>query len=118
MVTDTPDGRALARRLAVATGGDLSVVDERSDPEPTPDGTVAYAVAAGSRTLADVSVHPDRLHLEVRAAPGEAAAVAADADLRIRPKATRPPRTLVFVETAEEIAPALDALAAVRSAVE
>ncbi|QLH81742.1 hypothetical protein [Halosimplex pelagicum] len=114
------DGEELARRFAdaVATagptaGGELSVVDERADPEPTVDGTVAYAVAAGSRTLAAVSLHPDRLRVEFRAAPDEAAAAATDAGLRVRPKATRPPRTLAFVESTDEVERALDVFDAV-----
>jgi len=122
-----PDGRELARRFAdaVATAdpevvddGELSVVDERADPDPRADGTVAYAVADGSRTIADVSVHPERLRVEFRAAPDEAATAAMDAGLRVRPKATRPPRTLVFVEAADEIEPAIAAFGAVLASLE
>jgi len=124
MASDGADGRALARRLAdaVATaepaGGDLSVVDERAEPEPTADGTVAYALAVGQRTLADVLVHPERLRIEFRAAPADAAAAASDAGLRVRPKAVRPPRTLVFVEAPGEVEQALDAVEAVVAALD
>lgn len=131
MVSESSDGRELARRLADALAAAApdgpSVVDEPAgpdghpdagSPEPTPDGTVAYAVADGSQTLADVFVHPDRLRIEFRAAPEEAARAARAASLRVRPKAVRPPRTLVFVEAADEIEPALDVLGAVRTGVE
>ncbi|QPV64156.1 hypothetical protein I7X12_05900 [Halosimplex litoreum] len=127
MVSEPLDGRALARRFAdaVATAdpgvvddGELSVVDERVEPDPTVDGTVAYAVAAGSRTLADVSVHPERLRVEFRVAPEKAATAATDAGLRVRPKATRPPRTLVFVEVAAEIEPAIATFGAVLASLE
>ncbi|WP_436929525.1 hypothetical protein [Halosimplex halobium] len=123
---DAPDGRELAVRFADAlasaegsAGADrLSVVDERAEPEPTADGTVACAVAAGSRRLAEVLVQPDRARIEFRAAPDEAAAAARDAGLRVRPKATRPPRTLVFVESPGEVERALDVVEAVVAALD
>ncbi|WP_436909133.1 hypothetical protein [Halosimplex marinum] len=119
MSTD-PDGRELARRLADALAGadSPSVVDERAEPAPTADGTVAYAVAAGSRRLAEVSVHPNRARVEFRAAPDEAATAARDAGLRVRPKAVRPPRTLVFVESPGEGERVLDVVEAVVAALD
>ncbi|MFB6140813.1 MAG: hypothetical protein ABEJ26_10305 [Halosimplex sp.] len=117
----SPDGPELARLLAAAlaeerSGGDaLDVVDERADVTPTADGTVAYAVADGGARLAEVAVQPDRVHLAVRAAPEAAARAAATAELRVRPKAVRPPQTLVFVESAAEVNRAADVLDAVRA---
>ena len=114
------DGTRIAQLVASEVTGheaslaDLSVVDADPDAEPTTDGTLAYRVAraggdesAGdgegeSQTLAEAYVHPDRARVEFLAGR-EAAAAAADAEgLRVRPKAVRPPRTLVFVEDGAE----------------
>ncbi|WP_224449011.1 hypothetical protein [Haloprofundus salilacus] len=109
----------------------LRVVDADPDVEATTDGAFAYAVAAVAaettesetndedddadeddgadedaepRTrLAAVYVQPDRARVEFLVGPS-AAAEAADAEgLRVRPKAVRPPRTLVFVEDGAQV---------------
>lgn len=121
---DGSDGMALALRLAAAVeAGEretdaLAVVDEASGVEPTADGAFAYAIGSEETRLAEAFVHPDRIHVEFSVEPDRAAGAAADADLRVRPKAVRPPRTLVFVESPGEVEAALDVLAAVHGALE
>lgn len=87
--------------------GGLSVVDADREVEPSEAGAFAYGVAtdgaAENRRVADVYVHPGRIHVEFRES-AETAAETADAEgLRVRPKAVEPPRTLVFVETGAEV---------------
>jgi len=116
-------GRALAERLATALddaagAGDLRVVDRATRLDPAPDGAFAYALGGDECRFADVFVAPTRVRVEFTATPAVAARAGADADLRVRPKAVKPPRTLVFVESVEEIRPALDVVEAVRAAVD
>ncbi|MEA1931829.1 MAG: hypothetical protein U9O06_09810 [Euryarchaeota archaeon] len=104
------------------------VADADPDVEPTADGALAYrvayvadsdAIAVGDRgqttidesvdtertTLAEVFVQPERARVEFVVAPDVAADATTEAavnddetGLRVRPKAVKPPRTLVFVE--------------------
>lgn len=123
------DGRRIAQLLAAELRGHergalgrLAVVDVR-DVEGSEHGTFAYGVAllppgetadrrnpdAAERDVVDrpaeVYVHLDRARVEFRLAPdvaadaGREAAVADESGLRVRPKATTPPRTLLFVES-------------------
>lgn len=123
------DGRRIAQLLAAELRGHergrlgrLAVVDVR-DVEGTEHGTFAYGVAllppgetADRRNpdvtereaverLADVYVHLDRARVEFRLAPdtaadaGQEAAAEDESGLRVRPKATTPPRTLLFLES-------------------
>lgn len=108
-----------------------SVVDADPDVEPTPDGAFAYAVAvetAGERSdvgsdedtdgdeaadsekhenaaerIAAVFVQPERVRVEFTARQQRSADAATRVGLRVRPKASRPPRTLVFVEDGAEV---------------
>ncbi|RAW45119.1 hypothetical protein DQW50_10780 [Halorubrum sp. 48-1-W] len=93
---------------------DLDVADADPDVEPTADGALAFRLVdvsggdnAGetgdSDVVADVYVQPDRVRIEFRRAPERVADAAGEAGLRVRPKAVRPPRTLVFVEDGAEI---------------
>lgn len=127
------DGVRIAELLASEISGGatrtaLSVIDADDDVEPTVDGALAYRVRLGtgdgegddeepeesdSTVLADVNVSPDRCHLAFREAPEIAAEAAEDAGLRVRPKATEPPQTLVFVEDGAEVKQVLPVLAAV-----
>lgn len=97
------DGVRIAQLLASELAGhggplaDVAVVDADPDAEPTPDGTFAYAVEHDGRRLATVHVHPDRARIEFVDRPADAADAARERDLRVRPTATDPPRTLVFV---------------------
>ncbi|QLH77292.1 hypothetical protein HZS55_08295 [Halosimplex rubrum] len=115
-------GRGLAERLADALDreatGAFRVVDRTRRVAPTPDGAFAYAIAADGTALAEVFVAPERVRVEFTAAQERAARAGADADLRVRPKATRPPRTLAFVESPGDVERALDAFEAVLTAVE
>jgi hypothetical protein len=113
------DGKRIAQLLASeidGLGGPLesaSVVDADPDVEPTVGGAFAYAVAvddaadAGDDTsddrIATVFVQPDRARVEFDTDQRRVAERAADADLRVRPKATQPPRTLVFVEDGAQV---------------
>jgi hypothetical protein len=125
------DGRRIAELLAAEIEGHgdelaaLAVIDADPEVEPTPDGALAYRVArvgdAGDdeereddeRTaVAAVYVHPDRVRIEFATGQADAAEAAEGAGLRVRPKAVRPPRTLVFVEDGAAVKRTLAAFAA------
>lgn len=120
----TMEGPEIAGRLATAIDAadgspdDVTVVDEEQGVEPTRDGTFAYALESGDRTVAEVYVSPGRARVEFSAVPDVAAAAGEQAALRVRPKAVQPPRTLVFVESSEEVTPAVDVVAAVAESLE
>lgn len=130
MVTDRlADGRRIAQLLASElTGGvdqleRLSVTDADPDVEPTDDGALAYRVrlhesappdsaettdpvatgAVDPEPIAEVYVQPDRARVEFRITPDVAAEVGQDQNLRVRPKAVHPPRTIVFVEDGAQV---------------
>ncbi len=114
------DGRRIAQLLASELEGRedgelarVSVVDADRDVDPTEDGARAYDVSRDGDRLARVFVHPDRVRLELGFEPRTALEAAADVDLRARPKATTPPRTLVFVENGAAVKRATDVLEAV-----
>jgi hypothetical protein len=117
------EGRRIAELLAseVEGHGDelapLSVGDADRDVEPTSEGALAYRVVHddGER-VATVYVHPDRVRIEFAVAQEAVAAAAESAGLRVRPKATKPPRTLVFVESGAEVKRTLPAFAAAADA--
>jgi hypothetical protein len=123
------DGRRIAQLLAAELRGHergplgrLAVTDVR-DVEGNDHGEFAYGVAlllAGETAdrrnpdvetreavarLADVYVHGDRARVEFRLSPDAAADAGREAaadeasGLRVRPKATTPPRTLLFLES-------------------
>lgn len=114
------DGTRIAQLLASeieGLGGPLasaSVVDATPDVEPTPAGAFAYAVGIGeddeisaeggnnngdgAEQIAEVFVYPERIRVEFGASQQLAAAAADENGLRARPKASQPPRTLVFIE--------------------
>ncbi|PSQ15740.1 hypothetical protein BRD00_13305 [Halobacteriales archaeon QS_8_69_26] len=115
------DGRRIAELLASELEGregplsGASVTDAVPDAGPSPDGTRAYDVEYEGTTLATALLLPDRVLLEVRARPDRALEAANELGLRARPKATDPPRTLVFVESGAEVKRASDALATLGS---
>ena len=130
MVADRlADGVRIAELLASEVTGNesdlrgLTVVDADRDVEPTADGALAYRIARegpgtdgrATEALAEVYVQPDRARIEAIAAPDAAAEAATAADLRVRPKALHPPRTLVFVEDGAGVKRALAALEAIRN---
>ena len=92
--------------------GELAVVDADTEVEPTADGAFAYGLvdnATDGDRLAAAYVHPDRLRVEFETA----LSAAKQAGLRARPKATEPPRTIVFVENGAEVKSALGVVRAV-----
>ncbi|SDM54964.1 hypothetical protein SAMN04487949_2040 [Halogranum gelatinilyticum] len=105
------DGKRVAQLLSSEiTGnsgrlGPLSVVDADADVEPTADGALAYAVAddATNERIAEVYVQDDRARVEFLVDVDVAAESGEKQDLRVRPKATQPPRTLVFVEDGAQV---------------
>ncbi|MFC7323476.1 hypothetical protein ACFQMF_02650 [Halorubrum rutilum] len=138
------DGVRIGQLLASEISGnegrlrDLALADADPDAEPTLDGALAYRIVRGGEgtdagvdapdapLVAEVYVQPDRARIEFVGDDGgdteadlpKAAADAADeAGLRVRPKAVRPPRTLVFVEDGAEVKRALPAFEAVVDAV-
>ncbi|PSQ06983.1 hypothetical protein BRC97_04750 [Halobacteriales archaeon QS_6_71_20] len=120
MVADrTADGVRIAQLLASEVVGDgdrladADVSDADPDVEPTTEGALAYRVRVGDDPLAAVFVQPERARVEFLANPDAAAAAAAEAGLRVRPKAVRPPRTVVFVADGAEVKRVLPAFEAV-----
>lgn len=111
------DGRRIAQLLASELEGRedgelarFSVADADRDVEPTEDGTRAYDVSRDGDRLARVFVHPDRTRIELEVRPDVGLEAAQALDLRARPKATTPPRTLVFVESGGAVKRATDVL--------
>lgn len=114
------DGRRIAELLASELDGRedghlerLAVVDTDTDVEPTADGARAYDVeragpAEGPALFARVFVHDDRARIEFEREQAHAADAAEEIGLRVRPKATTPPKTLVFVEDGGEVKRATD----------
>jgi len=114
------DGRRIAQLLASELDGRtdgafaaVAVVDADPEVDPTADGARAYDVVreteAGEQRLAGVFVQPERVRIEFVADPERAAELASESDLRVRPKAVEPPRTLVFVEYGAAVKRAADA---------
>src|SRR6056297_3044623 len=98
------DGKRIAQLLSSEITGretgllaDLAVVDADPDVDPTDDGAFAYGVDVGTDRVADVFVQPDRAYLDLQAGLDAGTAAAEDEDLRVRPTAGDPPRSLVFV---------------------
>ena len=104
------DGRRIAELLASELDGRrddelerIAVTDADRDVEPTVEGARAYTIARDSERFARVFVHPDRAHVELEAGQDAGLEAARERDLRVRPKATTPPRTIVFVESGAEV---------------
>ncbi|OVE83113.1 hypothetical protein [Natronolimnobius baerhuensis] len=119
------DGTRIAQLLSSELDGredggleSIAVTNADRDVEPTAEGARAYDVEyldadatddsnadgdadddeADSTRLARVYIHEDRARLEFEVGQEVAATAAEDLDLRVRPKASQPPRTLVFLE--------------------
>lgn len=117
------DGHRIAELLASELDGRndgvldrVAVTNADRDVEPTAGGARAYDVvvtspsddATDDQQLARAFVHEDRVHLEFDIGQDVAVDAAEPADLRVRPTATQPPRTLVFVESGAEVKRATD----------
>ncbi|WP_440764674.1 hypothetical protein [Natronorubrum sp. DTA7] len=109
------DGRRIAELLASELDGredgtleSTRVTNADQDVEPTADGARAYDVEFSDERIARLFVHEDRARLEFEAGQDVAAETAAELELRVRPKATEPPRTLVFVENGAAVKRATD----------
>ncbi|MFD1563635.1 hypothetical protein ACFR99_08755 [Haloarchaeobius amylolyticus] len=119
------DGRRIAELLSSELDGRedgglaaVAVTNADRDVEPTADGARAYDITRSDERLARVFVHDDRAHLEFEIEQDTAAETASDIDLRVRPKATTPPRTLVFVESGADVKRATDVVQAVSGQLE
>lgn len=108
-------GELLASELTGGGGPLASVAVVDADPavEPTVEGARAFRVTADGTPVATAYAHPDRLRLAFRACPARAARVATETGLRVRPTATDPPRTVVFVPDGASVKPARDVFEAV-----
>ncbi len=113
------DGRRIAELLASEIDGredgelaHFAVTNADRDVEPTVDGARAYDVERDGDRFARAFVHEDRAHLELEAGRDATLEAAEDADLRVRPKATTPPKTLLFVESGAEVKRATNVLEA------
>lgn len=113
------DGVRIAELLASEVEGregdlaGLSVANADRSVEGSVDGDRAYDVRRGGRRIARAFVHGDRVRLEVDAHPRRALEVARERGLRTRPRATEPPRTILFVESGAEVKRASDVLGAI-----
>ncbi|SFK77263.1 hypothetical protein SAMN04487950_1021 [Halogranum rubrum] len=120
------DGKRVAQLLASELEGNggalasLVVSDADPDVDPTDDGAFAYAVRderdAEDERIAEVYVQQDRARVEFLVGQDVAADVGEEQNLRVRPKAVRPPRTLVFVEDGAQVKWILPVFEAVMSA--
>jgi hypothetical protein len=121
------DGTRIAQLLASELDGRedgnfaaLALAEADPDVDPTADGAFAYAVRVegegDEERLAEVFVHPDRVRVEFLQAADLAAERAGEAGLRVRPKATDPPRTLAFVESGAAVKRAADVFEALTDA--
>jgi hypothetical protein len=123
MVEDrTTDGKRIAQLLSseVSSREDsgldaLDVVNADPDVEPSADGELAYEISFvdSEDVLAEVYVHDDRARIEFREQVDAAAEAAEAVELRVRPKAVEPPRTIVFVEDGAEVKRATDVFVAI-----
>ena len=118
--TRITDGRRIAELLSSELDGredgtleSTRVTNADRNVEPTADGSRAYDVEFSDERIARVFVHDDRARLEFEAGQDIAAETADDLELRVRPKATEPPRTLVFVESGAAVKRATDMVQAV-----
>lgn len=111
------DGIRLAQLLASELDGfeqgpigSLSVTnaEKAEDLRPVEDLARAYDVERDGERIARVFVHPDRAHVEFEVALDEVVAKAEEKNLRVRPKATEPPKALVFIEDGAQVKWILD----------
>lgn len=90
----------------------VAVVNADPDVEPTEEGTLAYELERNGDPVATVFVHPDRVRIELMDNVEAVERKATESGIRVRPKAVRPPRVLVFVESGAEVKRAVDSVVA------
>ncbi|WP_435333500.1 hypothetical protein [Haloarchaeobius sp. TZWWS8] len=86
----------------------FAVVNADPDVEPTDDGARAYDVTRDGEPFAVVYVQPDRVRVDLSMGLDAAVEAAKAGELRVRPKGTTPPKTLLFVESGAEVKRATD----------
>lgn len=111
------DGERIADLLASELEGfeeppfDLiGLLDGSNDTAGRTDGDMAFSVDYRDERLCEVLIHPDRIVLEFRMAQASIAEAGRNAELRVRPKATDPPATLLFVERGADVKRVIDVL--------
>lgn len=118
-VEPTTDGAlAYTVRLDDDTDGRVDDADAGDDADERAGESAGTESDAGSESIAKVYVQPDRARVEFRVAPDVAAEVGQARNLRVRPKAVRPPRTIVFVEDGAQVKWILPVFEAVVDAVD
>jgi hypothetical protein len=88
----------------------VAVVNADPDVEPSEEGALAYELERNGEPVAKVFVHPDRVRIELTDKIEAVERKAAESGIRVRPKAVRPPRVLVFVESGAEVKRGVDAV--------
>lgn len=83
-------------------------IDESGENPATTEP--AYRVSRDGDPLFEVVVHPERIYLEFSRLQAEIRDAAEAAGLRVRPRATWPPATLVFVERGADVKRVIDVL--------
>lgn len=113
------DGRRIATLLRAEIEGleeppfdGMTVVEPREDGDSEHPDERSFDVEHDGETLASVFRQEDRIYLEFDGDLAAARERALDAGLRTRPKATKPPGLLVFVENGASVKRAVDVLAA------
>lgn len=84
--------------------------EETAEDEPMTEP--GFSVTYRDSPVFEVGIQPDRISLEFGTVQAEARAAAEAEGLRVRPKATRPPATLVFVERGADVKRVIDVLRA------
>lgn len=115
------DGKRIAQLLSSEVDGredapldELTVVNADPNAEGTVDGALAFEIQDGSEStpFASVFIQEDRAYVELKRGVDAAKEAASEAELRVRPKAVEPPRTLVFIESGGEVKRAVNVLIA------
>ncbi|WP_423744102.1 hypothetical protein V5735_14145 (plasmid) [Haladaptatus sp. SPP-AMP-3] len=88
----------------------VAVVNADPDVKPSEEGALAYELERNGEPVAEVFVHRDRVRIELTDEIEAVERKAAESGIRVRPKAVRPPRVLVFVESGAEVKRAVDAV--------
>ncbi|MFB6154111.1 MAG: hypothetical protein ABEJ27_07660 [Halodesulfurarchaeum sp.] len=117
--TETLDTSAEAAEATAETGENRRDADSETGTNDGSESTAsagpgapAFAMEYAGEEIATVFVQPDRCYLVVRHDPAGVAESAREEGLRTRPKAVKPPATLVFVEQGAAVKRVIDVLRA------